>query len=104
VDECSHGPNAASIVDGIFQSALNNKIAHWYASLDATHEFIFVSDAAKAMIQDFLGYRGSGDTQRLRQACRRVGEVKTTILTLDLWLEGESVRISKGDEYNYCNQ
>jgi nucleoside-diphosphate-sugar epimerase len=45
-----YGPNAASIVDGIFRAALRNKKARWYGKLDVLHEFIFISDAAKAMI------------------------------------------------------
>jgi nucleoside-diphosphate-sugar epimerase len=45
-----YGPNAASIADEIFQKAVNNKTARWFGKLDATHEFIFISDAAKAMI------------------------------------------------------
>ena len=45
-----YGPNAASIADGIFQSAVSNKTARWFGKLDAMHEFIFISDAAKAMI------------------------------------------------------
>jgi nucleoside-diphosphate-sugar epimerase len=45
-----YGPNASSIADGIFRSALNDKKARWYGRLDAMHEFIFVSDAAKAMV------------------------------------------------------
>ena len=45
-----YGPNAASIADGIFRSAINDKTARWYGKLDAMHEFIFISDAAKAMI------------------------------------------------------
>jgi nucleoside-diphosphate-sugar epimerase len=45
-----YGPNAESIVDGIFRSALHNKKAHWYGKLDVMHEFIFIADAAKAMI------------------------------------------------------
>lgn len=45
-----YGPNAASVADGIFQSALKNKKARWYGKLDAIHEFIFISDAAKAMV------------------------------------------------------
>ncbi len=44
-----YGPNAASIADGIFRSAINNKTARWPGKLDTLHEFIFVSDAAKAM-------------------------------------------------------
>jgi nucleoside-diphosphate-sugar epimerase len=42
-------PNAASVADGIFRSALDNKTARWPGGLDAMHEFIFISDAAKAM-------------------------------------------------------
>lgn len=45
-----YGPNSASVADGIFRSALNNKTARWYGTLDANHEFIFISDAAKAMV------------------------------------------------------
>jgi nucleoside-diphosphate-sugar epimerase len=45
-----YGPNSASIVDGIFRSALNDKEARWPGSLDVIHEFIFISDAAKAMV------------------------------------------------------
>jgi nucleoside-diphosphate-sugar epimerase len=45
-----YGPNAASVADGIFRSALNNKKARWYGRLDAEYEFIFISDAAKAMV------------------------------------------------------
>lgn len=45
-----YGPNAASIVDGIFRAALKNKTARWFGKLDELHEFIFISDAAKAMI------------------------------------------------------
>lgn len=45
-----YGPNSASIVDGIFRSALNGETARWYGRLDAVHEFIFIADAAKAMI------------------------------------------------------
>ncbi|MDA4115158.1 MAG: NAD-dependent epimerase/dehydratase family protein [Thaumarchaeota archaeon] len=45
-----YGPNAASVADGIFRSALKNKRARWYGKLDAIHEFIFISDAAKAMV------------------------------------------------------
>jgi nucleoside-diphosphate-sugar epimerase len=45
-----YGPNAASVADGIFTSALTNKKARWPGSLDAMHEFIFISDAAKAMV------------------------------------------------------
>jgi nucleoside-diphosphate-sugar epimerase len=45
-----YGPSAASIADGIFRSALGNKRARWYGRLDAVHEFIFTSDAARAMV------------------------------------------------------
>ena len=45
-----YGPNSASVVDGIFRSALRNKTARWFGKLDVVHEFIFISDAAKAMI------------------------------------------------------
>jgi nucleoside-diphosphate-sugar epimerase len=45
-----YGPNAASVADGIFRSALKDKKARWYGKLDAIHEFIFISDAAKAMV------------------------------------------------------
>jgi nucleoside-diphosphate-sugar epimerase len=45
-----YGPNATSVVDGIFRSAVKNKTARWYGRLDAIHEFIFISDAAMAMI------------------------------------------------------
>ncbi len=45
-----YGPNAASIAEEIFHSALENKTARWYGRLDVAHEFIFVSDAAKAMV------------------------------------------------------
>src|SRR5579872_4663949 len=45
-----YGPNAASIADGIFKSAMNDKTARWYGKLDVLHEFINISDAAKAMI------------------------------------------------------
>ena len=46
-----YGPNlASSIVDGIFTSALKYKTARWYGRLDVIHEFIFIADAAKAMI------------------------------------------------------
>jgi nucleoside-diphosphate-sugar epimerase len=45
-----YGPNSASIVDGIFRSALKNKKARWYGRLDVMHEFIFISDAGKAML------------------------------------------------------
>jgi nucleoside-diphosphate-sugar epimerase len=46
-----YGPGlASSIVDGIFASALKNKTARWYGRLDVMHEFIFIADAAKAMV------------------------------------------------------
>ena len=45
-----YGPNSTSITDGIFRSAVNNKTARWPGKLDVMHEFIFISDAAKAMI------------------------------------------------------
>jgi len=45
-----YGPNAASVADEVFRSALANKKARWPGNLDATHEFIFTSDAAKAMV------------------------------------------------------
>jgi nucleoside-diphosphate-sugar epimerase len=45
-----YGPNSASIADGIFKAALDDKKARWFGKLDALHEFIFISDAAKAMI------------------------------------------------------
>jgi nucleoside-diphosphate-sugar epimerase len=45
-----YGPNSASIVDGVFRSALAGKKARWYGRLDVMHEFIFISDAAKAMV------------------------------------------------------
>lgn len=45
-----YGPNAASVADGIFRSAISDKKARWYGRLDAIHEFIFISDAAKAMV------------------------------------------------------
>jgi len=45
-----YGPNAASVADGIFRSALRDKKARWPGKLDAIHEFIFISDAAKAMV------------------------------------------------------
>jgi nucleoside-diphosphate-sugar epimerase len=45
-----YGPNAPSIADGIFRSAVKNKTARWFGDLDVIHEFIFISDAAKAMI------------------------------------------------------
>jgi len=45
-----YGPNASSITDGIFRVALGRGTARWFGDLDVTHEFIFISDAAKAMI------------------------------------------------------
>jgi len=45
-----YGPNSASITEGIFRSALDHKTARWFGKLDAVHEFIFISDAARAMI------------------------------------------------------
>jgi nucleoside-diphosphate-sugar epimerase len=45
-----YGPNSASVTDEIFRSALDNKKARWPGRLDAMHEFIFISDAAKAMV------------------------------------------------------
>jgi len=46
-----YGPNPGSaIVDGILAAALRNKTARWYGSLDVMHEFIFIADAAKAMV------------------------------------------------------
>ncbi len=45
-----YGPNAASVADGIFRAALDNKNARWPGRLDAMHEFIFISDAAKAVV------------------------------------------------------
>lgn len=45
-----YGPNSASIADGIFRSAVSGKTARWFGKLDVIHEFIFISDAAKAMI------------------------------------------------------
>jgi nucleoside-diphosphate-sugar epimerase len=44
------GPNASGIGDGIFTAALAGKTARWFGSLDALHEFILISDAAKAMV------------------------------------------------------
>lgn len=44
-----YGPNASSIGDGIFTAAIAGKTARWLGSLDALHEFILISDAAKAM-------------------------------------------------------
>ena len=45
-----YGPNSASITDGIFRSVLSRKPARWFGKLEAIHEFIFISDAAKAVI------------------------------------------------------
>jgi nucleoside-diphosphate-sugar epimerase len=45
-----YGPNASGIGDGIFAAALAGKTARWFGSLDALHEFILISDAAKAMV------------------------------------------------------
>ena len=45
-----YGPNAASTADGVFRSAIKNRKARWYGKLDVVHEFIFISDAAKAII------------------------------------------------------
>lgn len=46
-----YGPDlASSLVGGIFTSALKNKTARWYGRLDVMHEFIFIADAAKAMV------------------------------------------------------
>ena len=46
-----YGPNlSSSIADGIFASALKDKTARWYGRLDVMHEFIFIADAAKAMV------------------------------------------------------
>lgn len=45
-----YGPNASSITDGIFRAAVAGGTARWFGDLDVTHEFIFISDAAKAMI------------------------------------------------------
>jgi len=46
-----YGPNlASSIVTEIFTSALKDKASRWYGRLDVMHEFIFVEDAAKAMV------------------------------------------------------
>jgi len=45
-----YGPNASGISDGVFAAALVGKTARWFGNLDATHEFILISDAAKAMV------------------------------------------------------
>ena len=45
-----YGPNAIGVSDGIFAAALAGKTARWFGNLDALHEFILISDAAKAMI------------------------------------------------------
>ena len=45
-----YGPNATGISDDIFAAALARKTARWFGSLDALHEFILISDAAKAMV------------------------------------------------------
>jgi nucleoside-diphosphate-sugar epimerase len=45
-----YGPNARGISDGIFAAALAGKTARWFGDLDAVHEFILISDAAKAMV------------------------------------------------------
>lgn len=45
-----YGPNASSISDGIFRAAISGGTARWLGDLDVIHEFIFISDAAKAMI------------------------------------------------------
>jgi nucleoside-diphosphate-sugar epimerase len=45
-----YGPNASGIGDGIFTAAIAGKTARWFGSLDALHEFILISDAAKAMV------------------------------------------------------
>ena len=45
-----YGPNASGIGDGIFTAALAGKTARWFGRLDALHEFILISDAAKAMV------------------------------------------------------
>jgi nucleoside-diphosphate-sugar epimerase len=45
-----YGPNASGISDGIFAAALAGKTARWFGNLDALHEFILISDAAKAMV------------------------------------------------------
>jgi nucleoside-diphosphate-sugar epimerase len=45
-----YGPNARGISDGIFAAAFAGKIGRWFGSLGALHEFILISDAAKAMV------------------------------------------------------
>jgi nucleoside-diphosphate-sugar epimerase len=45
-----YGPNAIGISDDIFTAAIAGKTARWYGNLDALHEFILISDAAKAMV------------------------------------------------------
>ena len=45
-----YGPNASGIGDGIFAAALAGKTARWFGNLGAMHEFILISDAAKAMV------------------------------------------------------
>ncbi len=45
-----YGPNASGIGDGIFAAALAGKTARWFGNLDAKHEFILISDAARAMV------------------------------------------------------
>jgi nucleoside-diphosphate-sugar epimerase len=45
-----YGPNASGIADGIFNAAVAGKTARWLGNLDAVHEFILISDAAKAMV------------------------------------------------------
>ena len=45
-----YGPNASGIGDDIFTAAIARKTARWFGSLDALHEFILISDAAKAMV------------------------------------------------------
>ena len=45
-----YGPNAIGISDGLFAAALAGKTARWFGNLDAMHEFILISDAARAMV------------------------------------------------------
>lgn len=45
-----YGPNARGVADGIFNAAISGKTARWLGKLDAVHEFILISDAAKAMV------------------------------------------------------
>ena len=45
-----YGPDATGIGDGIFRAAIAGKTARWFGNLDALHEFILISDAAKAMV------------------------------------------------------